>query len=186
LLELLVVVALLLVLTTLYWGGGFESRQRRQQRACQQNLRSIYMALQIYAKDQADRYPELAGAQTSEEALDLLVPRYTIDTSVFVCPASKARPLPAGESFRNRQISYAYYMGRRAADTAEVLLTDQQIDTSPKAAGQAAFSTTGRPPGNNHGQTGGNLLYGDGHVDFISPRAGSGLAPRPGIVMLNP
>src|SRR3982751_5805537 len=125
LIELLVVLAIMLILTTMYWGGNSSSRQLKQQKACQKNLEKIFVAMQIYATDHAGKFPALAGARTAEEPLDMLVPRYNSDTSVFICPGSKDSPLPAGESIRNRKISYAYYMGRTAADTAEVLLSDK-------------------------------------------------------------
>ena len=97
------------------------------------------MAMEIYANDHAGRFPEVAGARTSEEALDALVPRYTVDTAVFICPGSKDAPLPAGESFRQHKISYAYYMGRRAADAQQVLMSDQQVDTRAKARANMPF-----------------------------------------------
>jgi len=186
LIELVVVVGLILILTVLYWGSGGESREHRQRRACQENLKRIYMALEIYANEQAGKFPVVSGARTAEEALDVLVPRYTIDTPVFVCPASKEAPLPAGESFRRRKISYAYYMGRRAADAQEVLMSDRQVDTLSKAAGQALFSSTGRAPGNNHQGHGGNLLFGDGRADWSPPRAPGSLVFTQGVVLLNP
>src|SRR5213593_1490826 len=114
LIEMLIVVALMLFLTTMYWGSNAGSRQRKQLLLCQQNLQKIFIAMQIYANDQGGKFPEVRGAQTSEAALDRLVPRYTVDTEPFICPASGNSTLPAGESFLNRRISYAYYMGRRA------------------------------------------------------------------------
>lgn len=186
LIELLAVTAIILILFVLYWGSGGESREHRQRTACQQNLQGIYMALKIYADQQSGKFPVVTGAQTSAEALDVLVPQYTIDTSVFVCPTSKDRPLPAGESFRKRRISYAYYMGRRDGGAPEVLLTDWQVNTLPKSAGQLLFSETGQAPGNNHGKTGGNLLFTDGHADWSAPRAPASLVFTQGVVLLNP
>ena len=186
LLELLIVVAIILVLTVLYWGSGTESREHRQRTACQQNLQAIYMASKIYADQQSGKFPVVTRAQTAAEALDVLVPQYTIDTSVFVCPTSKDRPLPPGESLRKRRISYAYYMGRLDAGPSEVLMSDWQVDTSSKTAGQAVFSETGQAPGNNHGKTGGNLLYTDGHADWCPPRAPGSLTFTQGVVLLNP
>ena len=142
--------------------------------------------MEIYANDHAGKFPAAAGARTSEEALDALVPRYTVDTAVFICPGAKDSPLPAGESFRQHKISYAYYMGRRAADAQQVLMSDQQVDTRSKAAGEYAFSSTGKPPGNNHGKLGGNFLFCDGRVEAAPARVPFSLVLTQGVVLLNP
>jgi len=186
LIELLIVVALLLVMTTLYWGFGSRSNQSTQQKACQKNLQKLFIALEIYANDHARQFPVVANARTSEEALDPLVPRYTADTATFICPGSKDSELPAGESLLKRKISYAFYMGRRSSDATEVLMTDKQVDTKAKSAGQNVFSTTGSPPGNNHHKYGGNLLFCDGHVELIPAQSPFSLALTQGVVLLNP
>lgn len=185
LIELLAVAAIIIILTVMYWRPSRESREKVQRVACQHNLEGIYMAMKIYADHQADRFPISTGAQTSAEALDALVPKYTVDTTVFICP-TRHQTLPAGESIAKRRISYAYYMGRGESGPMEVLLTDAQVDTASKAAGQLVFSETGRPPGNNHGKDGGNLLYTDGHADWCPPRAPGSLVFTQGVALLNP
>ena len=97
LVELLVVIALILVLTTLYWGSTTNNRGKQSQAACQQNLEKIYIALEIYANEHESKFPASAAARTSEEALNALVPHYTADTSLFICPGSKDQPLASGE-----------------------------------------------------------------------------------------
>jgi prepilin-type N-terminal cleavage/methylation domain-containing protein/prepilin-type processing-associated H-X9-DG protein len=186
LIELLAVAAILLLLFTLYWGSSSDSHQRQAQKDCQTHLQKIYMAMEIYANDQAGKFPETAGARTSEEPLDALVPRYTVDTAEFICPGSKDAPLPAGESFRQHKISYAYYMGRRAADSQQVLMSDQQVDARSRPAGEYAFSATGKPPGNNHGKLGGNFLFCDGRVEPAPARVPFSLGLTQGVVLLNP
>ena len=187
LIELLVVVAILLLLFVLYWGSSTTEDQRRQaQKDCQNNLLKIYMAMQIYANDHAGRFPELAGARTAEEALDALVPRYTVDTAVFICPGTKDPRLPAGEPFRQRKISYAYYMGRRAADSQQVLMSDEQVNSLSKSPGEYAFSSTDKPPGNNHGKLGGNFLFCDGRAEPGPVRTPFSLVLTQGVVLLNP
>lgn len=186
LIELLITVTIILILTTLYFGPNNANRQQVLKRACQKNLEKIYVAMEIYANEHNGKFPEVSGAKTSEEALDVLVPKYTSDTSAFICPGSKDGTLPQGESFRSRTISYAYYMGRSLTNGGEVLMSDRQVDTQAKATGQAVFSTTGKPPGNNHRKFGGNFLFGDGHTEM-----GPALAPFPlgltnGEVLLNP
>ena len=166
LIELLIVVALMLILTTLFWSSGSAGRQQKLLTECQANLQKIHVALEIYANEHAGRFPEAANARTSGSVLAGLVPHYTVDTAVFICPGSRDGALPAGEPFPDRKISYSYYMGRRAANAQEILMSDAQVDTGPKLAGEFVFSSSGKPPGNNHGKHGGNFLFCDGHAEW--------------------
>jgi prepilin-type processing-associated H-X9-DG protein/prepilin-type N-terminal cleavage/methylation domain-containing protein len=185
LLEVLVVVAVLMVLTTLYWGSNSAGRQRQLQNACKSNLQKIHIALQIYATEHSGKFPAKPGASTSAKALDVLVPKYTSDTSVFVCPGTGETEPPAGAPIANRRISYAYYMGLSASDSLP-LMSDAQVNTKAKAAGEDLFSTSGKPPGNNHKTLGGNVLFCDGHVERSAARAAFPLPAGNGIVLLNP
>jgi len=185
LIELLVVLAIMVILTTVYWNHG-PSKRDRDLGACSRQLEKIYLAMQIYANDHTVLYPVTTNALTSEDALAPLVPRYTSDTAIFICPATGESSLPVGKSFRDWKISYAYYQGRRARDTDQVLLSDAQIDTSSKGPGSTVFSSTGRGPGNNHGKGGGNLMRGDGGVTSTTGLAPFSLTVNPPVVLLNP
>jgi len=186
LLELLVVVAIALLLTTMYWGSHSNTRAKEQQTACLNNLQKLHIALEIYSNEQNGKFPSLAGARTSEEPLDLLVPKFNADLSLFICPASKDEALPSGEPVNKHKISYAYYMGRNSGGPQLPLVTDKQVDTLAKIAAQNVFSTTGKPPGNNHEKSGGNVLFCDGHAEFTAPRAAFALPLGEGAVLLNP
>jgi prepilin-type N-terminal cleavage/methylation domain-containing protein/prepilin-type processing-associated H-X9-DG protein len=184
--ELLVVIALVVILVTLYTGALVPGSPGRRFEACRQNLQRIHVALQVYANDAGGKFPARPGARTAEEVLYLLVPRYSADTAIFICPSSRDAPLPSGESFRDRRISYAYYMGERPANERDVLLSDRQIDTRPRHAGEYAFSLTGNPPGNNHQKHGGNFLYCDGSVEASPARVPFAVTPAVGVELLNP
>ncbi|HWI59233.1 MAG TPA: type II secretion system protein [Bacillota bacterium] len=186
LIELLVTMVIIIILATLYWSPNSGNRQSQLKTACQKNLQKVYVAMEIYANENAGRFPVAAGPRNSEQALDVLVPRYTSDTSAFICPGSRDGALPAGESFLKGKISYAYYMGYGLADAQQVLMTDKQVDTQSKAVGQPLFSTTGKPPGNNHRKYGGNLLFCDGHIDMSPAQAPVSLVLTQGVVLLNP
>ncbi len=186
LLELLLVLGIIALLASLYWGGNSRRGQGRQQKDCQKNLQKTFLALEIFAADHCGKFPEVPGARTSGEALDGLVPRYTVDTSLFICPASKHPALPAGESLARRTISYAYYMGRQRSDAMAVLMSDQQVDPLAKTAGQLAFSATGDAPGNNHQKSGGNFLFTDGHTEATPARVPFALGLTPDVVLVNP
>jgi prepilin-type N-terminal cleavage/methylation domain-containing protein/prepilin-type processing-associated H-X9-DG protein len=186
LIELLITLAIILLLTGLYWNSNSGGRQRALQNSCQNNLTKIYVGMTLFGNDHAGRFPNVTKARTSEQALDLLVPAYCSDTSVFICPGSKDQVLPGGQSLTKGKISYAYYMGRGPANATRALASDAQVDTQSKAAGEPVFSSDGKPPGNNHGKFGGNLLFCDGHVELSSPRAAFTLGFGPGETLLNP
>lgn len=186
LIELLITAAIILILTTLYFGPNNASKQQALKRVCEKNLEKIYVSMEIYANEHAGRFPFSSGARTSQEALDVLVPKYTSDPSPFVCPGSKDGPLPPGRPLREGRISYAYYMGQNLTNSAQVLMTDRQIDSLPKTAGQLVFSPNGKPPGNNHGKFGGNFLFCDGHTASSGAAAAFSLEITNGQFLLNP
>jgi prepilin-type N-terminal cleavage/methylation domain-containing protein len=186
LIELMVVVALLVIITSLMWGSGSANYQKKNTEACQGNLQKIYLATEIYARDHAGKYPVVAGAETSEAALSGLVPVYTSDISIFICPWKDDAKLLTSQPLSKQRISYAYYMGRTSRDAQLVLMSDRQIDTNPKNQGEQAFSTTGLAPGNNHAKFGGNLLFGDGRVEPSPALVPFSLGLTQGVVLLNP
>lgn len=186
LIEMLVTLALICVLTAILYGFGSASHQRSQQKLCADNLQKIYLALQIYANDYKGTLPYNTNAATSEPVLDELVPKYTSDTSIFICPGGRDPEIPSGEPLRKHKISYAYFMGRRLDAPQSPLMSDRQINAEPKRAGELVFSADGKPPGNNHHKFGGNFLLCDGSVEFCPAQLTFSLAGTPGIVLLNP
>jgi prepilin-type N-terminal cleavage/methylation domain-containing protein/prepilin-type processing-associated H-X9-DG protein len=186
LLELLLVVAIIAIVAALMWGNTSASEQKRRRMNCQNNLQKLFIAMELFATDHGGKFPGAPGARTSGEALDGLVPRYTVDTSLFICPASNDSALPASESIAKRKISYAYFMGRQRSSAPEPLMSDQQVDALAKTAGQLAFSDTGAAPGNNHQKSGGNFLFSDGHAEATPARLPFSLVLTQGVVLLNP
>lgn len=185
LIEVLVVIAILVIVGTIYY-GGFSPDHAAKRNYCRQNLERDFLAMQIYANDNKGKFPVNPDAQTSEQVLDVLVPKYTSDTSTFICPASKDAPLRNGQSFRDWKISYAYYMGRFATNQSEGLMSDRQINTESKAKADTVFSITGKPPGNNHRDLGGNILLCDGSVIPSGTQTPVALPLAPSVILLNP
>ena len=186
LIELLITLALICVLSVMLYGFGSASHQRTQEQLCSDNLMKIYIALQIYGNDYKGTLPVNTNAVTSEDVLGELVPKYTADTSIFVCPGGRDAPITSGMPLNKCYISYAYYMGRHLDQPEKPLMSDRQIDTEPRRAGEVAFSMNGKPPGNNHHKYGGNFLMEDGSVKFSPPQLTFSLAVEPGVVLLNP
>ncbi len=178
LIEMLVVLALMCIMYVAMYSPGAKFYQERQKTACVRNLQMIHMALKLYAQENHNAFPALPAAATAEEPLSLLVPRYTTDAATFVCPGTKDR---------QNTISYAYYMGRRAGESAgEALMSDRQVDTRAKLQGEIIFSADGDPPGRNHRRFGGNILFCDGHVETSDIHATRDLPLPTGVVLLNP
>ena len=185
-LELMIVVAILLVLTAMFWGFETKGTRSKKQKSCQANLQKVYVALDIFASDHSNAFPVVATATTSEPALDPLLPKYTADTTAFICPASGDRVLPTGQPLATHRISYAYYMGAKRGDSSIPLMSDGQVNATPKTVGQLVFSPDGKRPGNNHKKDGGNILFSDGHTEHSPASATVSLAPPPGVTLLNP
>ena len=176
-----------MVMYFMMFGPGSKYGQARRKTACAANLAQMQMALSLFAAEHDGTFPVVLGASSSEAPLSELVPKYTTDTNIFVCPGSSTARLPAAQPFANRRISYAYYMGLKANDSPDApLVSDAQVNVHPKRKGDAAFSTTGSAPGNNHRRYGGNVLFLDGHVETNDALATRDLVIPIGVVLLNP
>ena len=161
--------------------------QSNRKTQCAQQLARIHQSLALFAAEHDGAFPFVSGAATSETPLSLLVPLYTTDTSLFVCPGGRDPELPGAQPFLDRRISYAYYMGLKnnAAPTAP-LASDAQAGIGSKRAGSPLFSTSGSPPGDKHRTYGGNILFVDGHVETLPALAPREFSIPAGAALLNP
>lgn len=147
---------------------------------CAENLRRLHLTLSLYANEHDGAYPENAPARSADEALALLVPKYSADTALFICPAT-------GKPGSSSRMDYAYVMGLRKDSGGEpLLLSDAQVNDDPKAVGARIFSDTESGPGSNHGKAGGNLIFADGHVETIGSVAPRDLSLPVGAKLMNP
>ncbi|HEX3624242.1 MAG TPA: type II secretion system protein [Verrucomicrobiae bacterium] len=186
LIELLVVFALIAFAYALLSSNLSPEHRESQTERCSDNLQKIFLASQIYAND-FGKFPLNTNARTSEQVLTELVPRYTADRSIFICPWGRDREISSDATLADCRISYAYYMGRGSnAEPGDFLLSDRQVNNLSKYAGDIVFSTNGSLPANNHGRYGGNVLFCDDSVQKIPPRTPFSLAFSNGIVLLNP
>ncbi|HEY4282668.1 MAG TPA: type II secretion system protein [Chthoniobacterales bacterium] len=185
LVELVVSMAIITIAYVTMFGAGSKFGQARSKTACAANLVQMYMALSLYGAEHNDAYPVQAGATSSEAPLSELVPHYTTDTSIFICPGSRISALPSAQPFADRRIGYAYYMGLTRISSPDVaLVSDAQTDVHPKRKGETLFSTAGS--GSNHRGYGGNVLFVDGHVETGDALAWRDLPIPTGAVLLNP
>jgi prepilin-type N-terminal cleavage/methylation domain-containing protein len=187
LIELLIVMALILILFVMYFNPNSKSYQQRKLNACEKNLQNLYIALDLYARSNDERYPAVEGAATSDEPLGLLVPGYIAQTSAFICPGSGDSVPAHGKPVTGKRISYAYYMGRAPKPPSkEPLITDEQVNTGSKASGSLLFSADGKGAGNNHRRFGGNVLRVDGSIQWLSATSAVPLSFPNTVRLLNP
>jgi hypothetical protein len=183
---MLVTLALMLIIFVMLYGRGSASFQRQQKTACRNNLMTLYMALDLYSRENNGAFPAKVGASTAETPLALLVPKYTTTLAPFICPGTKDSPLTENQSLDGRAISYAYYMGLRSTDTNAPLMSDRQVNANAKQLNDPVFSANGKGPGSNHHKYGGNILLCGGEVESIGVKAQCALPAADNVKLLNP
>ena len=97
--EMLISLVILILLYLAMYGWWSKSYQEKQKLACLKNLQLVHIALCIYAEDNHGAFPFVNGAPTSDVPLSLLVPRYTAQTGIFICPGSRDSKLPEARPF---------------------------------------------------------------------------------------
>ena len=188
LIELVVSMALVLTFAGLYLGGGRKGYEAKLKARCAEQLQAQGLALSLYAQEHDGAFPSLPGASSAEAPLSLLVPQYTTDTSLFICPAQGASALPPAVPFADRRISYAYYMGvKNGPDAGSLpLVSDSQVNTAPRRRSGALFTGRHGTLGGNHRSGAGNFLFVDDHVEAFEKDAPRDLSTPAGIELLNP
>lgn len=173
--ELLVVMLICVVLYSVAVGPTASYLRAQKLTRCAENMRKLHLTLTLFANEHEGAFPKVEGAQSSAQPLGLLVPKYTSDAAMLACPEVKAG------------FGYAYVSGlKNEGNSRQMLISDAQLNTAPKARGVALFSTDGKGPGSNHGDGGGNVLYADGHVVTSGALTQDEINLPTGAVLLNP
>lgn len=177
LIELLVVIAIIGILAGILLPVLSRARESARSTQCASNVKQIGMGLIMYANENSEAFPSsTADAMLS---LNLLFPNYISDQRVFKCPsdtsvtATSNATIAAATKFTKNQCSYGYDYTHTQADDADVaILADRPTNNA------ASLPTSANSP--NHGGTvnaagtadvtgrGQNVLYLDGHVEFMS------------------
>ena len=183
LIELLVVIAIIGILAGILLPVLSRARESARSTQCASNVKQIGMGLIMYANENSEAFPSsTADAMLS---LNLLFPNYISDQRVFKCPsdtfvtATTNAGIAAATKFTKNQCSYGYDYTHTQADDADVAIL---ADRPRNAAGATLPTAITNSP--NHGGTvgtvavgdtagrGQNVLYLDGHVEFMSTALG--------------
>lgn len=184
LIELLVVIAIIGILAGILLPVLSRARESARRTQCASNIKQIGMGLIMYANENNEAFP--SSTASAMASLNLLYPNYISDHRVFNCPSdSFVTPttqanIAAATPFTKNQCSYGYDYTHSQADDADVAIAS---DRPTNAAGATTPTANTNSP--NHGGTvgtvavgdsagrGQNVVYVDGHVEFVSsPKAG--------------
>ena len=177
LIELLVVIAIIGILAGILLPVLSRARESARKTQCMSNVKQIGMGLIMYANENNESFPSdsaYSGSYPAMRGLNLLYDTYVSDNKVFNCTsdttvtgasnAGMSVSTSGGtEAFTSTQSSYGYDRSHTQADDADVALAADRPPATPSATASTA----------NHNSRGQNVVYVDGHVEFVnSPLAG--------------
>jgi len=174
LIELLVVIAIIGILAGILLPVLSRARESARKTLCMSNIKQIGMGLIMYANENSESFPLSSASNPAMASLNLLYDTYISDNKVFNCPsdttvsaASNAgmsvATSAATEYFTSTQSSYGYDRFHTQAVDADVAIAADRPPGTPSATASS----------DNHSARGQNVVYIDGHVEFVnSPLAG--------------
>ncbi len=196
LIELLVVIAIIAILAAILFPVFSRAREKARTSACQNNLKQIGLAFNMYVNDWDEETPRAcfspSGATWPGDYrwMDALRP-YIRNVQIFVCPSKKANkyiPWSAG-NYGGYACNYAYWnengfpprgwhpMGKSLAEiaqTAETILACDGPGNDFVVACDTASNQEyirGTLKNNARHNDGLNFLFCDGHVKWLKPDA---------------
>ena len=186
LIELLVVIAIIGILAGILLPVLGRARESARRTQCASNIKQVGMGLIMYANENSENFPSSTAAPLAMTSLNLLFPNYVSDQRTFNCPsdtsvtATTQAGITAADGFDKDECSYGYDgMHTQANDADVALLADRPTNaagaTTPTAATNSPNhgGTVGTVAGGDTAGRGQNVVYVDGHVEFvIAPQAG--------------
>jgi prepilin-type N-terminal cleavage/methylation domain-containing protein/prepilin-type processing-associated H-X9-DG protein len=177
LIELLVVIAIIGILAGILLPVLSRARESARKTQCMSNVKQIGMGLIMYANENSEGFPSdsaYSGSSPAMRGLNLLYDTYVSDNRIFNCTsdATVTAALNSGmsastsggtEAFTSTQCSYGYDRAHTQTNDADVALVADRPPATPSSTASTA----------NHNGRGQNVVYVDGHVEFVnSPLAG--------------
>jgi len=170
LVELLVVIVIIGVLAGMLLPALTGVSERGKRLSCANNLREIHKMAVAYAKDNDDVLPFYDDPKANapmllEEPLNTFCRKnYTRNLKIFKCPS---RSTPTGLSKEYQYEYNSYFSSRRALRFLQVKNpAGLRMAWDSDKESQAGFYD----PQDNHSDAGGNVLYVDGHVQWMDGR----------------
>ncbi len=178
LIELLVVIAIIGILAGILLPVLSRARESARKTQCASNVKQIGMGLIMYANENSEQFPSDSAYDSASPAmrgLNLLFDTYVSDKRVFNCPSDTTvsnatqdenmdtASSSTTEAFDSNECSYGYDRDHTQVDDAGIALAADRPPATPSSTASSA----------NHNGRGQNVVYVDGHVEFVNtPLAG--------------
>jgi prepilin-type processing-associated H-X9-DG protein len=148
------------------------SRETANRVKCASNLKQIGLAISLYAKDHGGQYPNLLAVLPSDQ---------DITAEVMTCPSSNDEK-PAATDMA--EIVAELTAAETKAPGHKHCLSYVYIGKALTEKSVAETTIVAYEPLENHDGDGTNVLFGDGHVEFISKQGWPKIAADAGIAPL--
>jgi prepilin-type N-terminal cleavage/methylation domain-containing protein/prepilin-type processing-associated H-X9-DG protein len=185
LIELLVVIAIIGILAGILLPVLSRARESARKTQCASNVKQVGMGLIMYANENNESFPSTTAS--AMQSLSLLYPDYVSDSRTFNCPSDTfvtnatqnetSTDMANNVAFNANDCSYGYDYTHTQADDADVALAADRPSTTSgttnvdqNSPNHSGTYNSGSDDSAGRGQ---NIVYVDGHVEFvISQNAG--------------
>ena len=181
LVELLVVIGIIALLISILMPALNQAREQSNRTVCLSNLRELAMAMTMYTGDNQGKLPILwPGSDDWTATNDVLIALneiYVKSPATFHCPSDTdpvQQQITSGDFIPNdsARTSYDFYSVWWEPQFGPKLVRLQgpqglsDMQAAPLAWDLNVNPAATRVDGQNHGPTGGNVVYADSHADW--------------------